>query len=265
MHSATRFTDMLFKTPPNLLAIKKLVLIIMCSLFCFRCSPPVERYTKGYTESYVIEYYSYSDIEAFWRKGSYIDLLVAAKTHTYGVLSADEKEKTKYADRCAELGDIGYNRNFYYLFTDYLEHSFQDRDFESIAITSDADYDAAHPAGTPLNDLFYFASSSPISYIKRHYQDPYVWDIHSLPEYVINYLDNVSFALEMGQEPVYGVLSDLDKDDFILLGGTEYHRQLTFAALTPVKLPDIEASHNIEITITDTKGGILKANLHIDF
>ncbi len=108
------------------------------------CSPPVNRMKEGYTESYVIEYYSSSGIELSWRSESYIAVSIVPDGQTYGALSTDEAEIALYKAKCEAHNDFGYDRAFYY--GPDTPNRFQDKDFSNIDIISDADWDDAHPA-----------------------------------------------------------------------------------------------------------------------
>lgn len=243
----------------------KKAFLIMGLLGMLSCSPTEKGY-KAYTKSFVIEYYSLSGIDASWRNG-YIELRVIPNGETYGALSTDNDGKIKYETLCNVHNDNTYNREFNYT-ADYLPNRFQDRDFISIEITSDQDYNETHPAGTSLNDIFYFASSSPAKYIARGYKTPYDWsNSQSLPEYFSHYLDNVSFSNSTisGYEPVYGFAADLERTDLILLGGTERKQEPVLATLTPANEPVHNKTHNIKITLADTNENKLVANVKITF
>ena len=254
----------------------KKIFLIVGLLGLSSCGPPVNGVFRVYTESYVTEYYSISGIEAVfwgeeWANGNYftggvrIELRVIPDGNVYGVLS-DDDDKARYEALCVLHGDNTYNRMVSYPEWASIPHRFQDRDYVCIDITSDQDWDEVHPAGISLNDVFYFASSSPAKYIYRGYEDPYEWLNPStpLPEYYLNYLNHAEVEY-MGNEPVYGITANMTANDLIILGGTDDRWQPTLAALTPVAEPTLSKEHNIRIALTDTAGNELVAQVAATF
>ena len=257
----------------------KKIFLIVGLLGLSSCGPPVNGVHHVYIKSFVVQYYSLSGIEAiFWGneasegKEVYIELRVIPDEYVYGVFSDDHDSKARYEALCVLHGDVSYNRTIIVGGSNPkpMPNVFQDRDYISIVISSDQDWDEAHPAGTSLNDVFYFASSSPIKYIARGYIDPYDWDLPSLPEYYANYLHHANIdtvidgSVTDGNEPVYGITADLTARDLTLLGGTTGW-YLTLAVLTPVAEPTLSKEHNIRIALTDTAGNELVAQVAATF
>ena len=88
----------------------------------------------------------------------------------YGVLSDGEELKRAYEAKCTEHGDRGYPFVFTYgPGPNMVPNSFPDKDFRSIEVVSDTDFDEAHPAGTRLDDVMMFCSASPWRFIRSRY------------------------------------------------------------------------------------------------
>lgn len=226
--------------------------------------------TESYTDSYVIEYHSLSGIEAYPYNtddsaGKGIRIVSVTNGVKYGALSTDDTEKAMYEQKCLQHGDKGYDSTFLHYDTHY-PHTFQDRDFVSIDIISDADFDTAHPTGASLNDLFYFGSSSPIAHIKSGYTLLFNWDSASFPSYYKNYPEWVSanplYKEDRSMFPIYGSVSEMNAENLVLLGaGDIYFNNGTLAILIPAKQPEINKTHNLTITMTDTRGETFEASV----
>jgi hypothetical protein len=77
------------------------------------------------------------------------------------------EDTQKYFAKIAEIGDTSFNRRMYA--TEYMPRSTLAQ-IKSVTVTSDKDFNAAHPAGSSLNDLFTIYFNDPCALIKNNYQ-----------------------------------------------------------------------------------------------
>ena len=111
----------------------------------------------------------------------------------YDAQNPDERPQkaAAYKALCERYGDTGYSgiREFFPLYTggfDALWHN-----LVSIDVTSTADYDAGHPAGTSLNDLCELISWTPRDYLESGYTDRYDWS--APPAYIPEKYQHITF------------------------------------------------------------------------
>lgn len=82
---------------------------------------------------------------------------------------ADERENPDLFNYYARLyGDTLYNRPLQPASNCAIADA-----FSKISVVADADFDAAHPAGTPLDDIICLRSESAYEYIRSGYKSPY--------------------------------------------------------------------------------------------
>jgi len=137
-----------------------------------------------------------------------------------------------YDSLCTKHGDHGFNRHFRVIDGGMEITIYPDADVREITVTCSTDFDARHPAGTPLDDIIRLASYSPYKYIQSGYTDTYSYQESTVSE---------SFAEHMGEifkggygndkdpyninpscyHPVDVLLSDAVEEDFILIGPNE--------------------------------------------
>jgi hypothetical protein len=73
----------------------------------------------------------------------------------------------KYLAKVAEIGDTSFNRKMYAVNRMAVSTLAQ---IKSVTVTSDKDFNAAHPASSSLNDLFTVYFNDPHALIKNNYQ-----------------------------------------------------------------------------------------------
>ncbi len=79
-------------------------------------------------------------------------------------------DRSTFDALASKHGDIGYHQDISASSScPSMPHTFLGHDFASITVTSDADFDEAHPAGTPLNDLIQYMTYSPYPFIQSGY------------------------------------------------------------------------------------------------
>lgn len=111
--------------------------------------------------------------------------------------------------------------------------------FTDLEIWSTADWDAGHPAGTPLDDIVRFESDTPWPYIRSGYTQRY--SDKKRGEYY----------------PVHCLVSELTADDMTLL--PDYF----FILFT--SRPALDLQHTIRVRLTDDAGNVYEAGIDVDF
>lgn len=241
--------------------MKKMILgIVLFSTLLLGCSYPRCELHVVRSKSFVFEYYSVKAMTLHWIDDGFILVKVVSRDERYGVLSTSAEDKAKYEAKCIANNDEWYNQDIYYGW--FVPNTFQDRNFSAITIISDSDFNTDYPAGTPLNDLFWFYSTSPYNYIQRGYTDEYPWASHEAPGFR-QYFSNNDYANYEG-DPISKRVSELVPEDLILLGGGESYRP-TLAVLGLMERPTAEGTHNFVVTFTDTEGQKLVSTLKVDF
>ncbi len=122
-------------------------------------------------------------------------------------------------------------------------HNYLGFDFLSITVTSDADFDEAHPAGTPLNDIVQFIAYTPYPFIQNGYQ-------YTAPE---------SDALARWKEEktlINKPLSECTPEDFILTLGLMdnwicCNQDISACYLVVKATPTLSHQHVLKVTIVD--------------
>ncbi len=158
------------------------------------------------------------------------------------------EKKEQYDAFCEKYGDMTYNRKVFVYYGEIS--SFQMYSFVSVEITSDADYDDLHPAGSSLADLFIFDATSAKPFVDSGYEmHEYVWfgdgKIHKTPYY-----------------PIYKKVSDVIPYDFLMLssGSTGAGGHLHFESL-----PTLSQTHTFTVTFTDERGETFSDSLQMTF
>lgn len=83
-----------------------------------------------------------------------------------------ESKDSRYQALASRYGDTDYNGPISFSTYGPGAYMFFSEVIKSISVVSDADYDAEHPAGTPLDDIIYFDGSTPYYYIQNGYKAP---------------------------------------------------------------------------------------------
>ena len=249
--------------------------LMLCSLLVGCQDNDIDglRYYHYESDSYVTRYLSYDEIQLVEHPNKNTSaLLIQAVINDveYGFFSTAEDAKLKYEEKCNLYNDHG--GSFKWMTNEKFgcANTQTDRDFLSIDIVSDSDWDESHPAGTSLNDVFRFASSSPYKYIASRYKKSYFWMKEELPEYVHRYYACVGGDRaydDKAMHLVHGLLSEITSEDLILLGGQSEGKpkydKLGF--LFPVQKPSGSKIHSLKLTMLDTEGNTFTATAKIDF
>lgn len=185
---------------------------------------------------------------------------------SYKSEGADEK---KYDALCEKHGDMSYNRKVTILgYFPITPNQFIVADFLSVDIISDADFDAAHPAGASLGDIVKFISVSPYPYIKSGYKAKYDWDNSVYDELIYHNFLNTPYTVKGGPfekcyHAVEKMVSELTSEDLTLLGDGDTETNL--AILKFVSKPTLAQTHNLTITFTPDSGRPITGTVTMEF
>lgn len=238
------------------------------------------------SDTYVVQYVSYDDIELKqfydeefdrWFDDWHTAFMVIGVMDGNGcdAISDEENNKAEHKTKCAEINDFGYKYESSTTTSGY-NHTQWYNDAVSINITSDMDYDAEHPAGISLNDVFNLVSMSPYKFIQSGYKKKFAFhetDLSSLPEYLLHFKGKLITNTWMNDKtlhPVYGLVSDLTPEDMKLMGGyqecsREKGNKKCYFILCPAKDPEVNKIHNITVEIKDMYGKTFSDSIQITF
>lgn len=204
-----------------------LTLVAMVTIGC--CSGE-----NVFTRSYMQEYILYDGIKVRRELAvtKNLDLYV---TPTYRVnYQSEGNDKTLYDNICKENGDTCYNREIFNpvgrptVMTAYPH-------FTTINVYSNKDFDAQHPAGTPLNDVITVSYRSPLAFIESGYSEA----------------DTTRYY------PTIKLLSELGSDDLRM--------NLDNIFLCFVKDPDVISTHMLTFETINAEGKRYKTTYNYDF
>ncbi len=127
-----------------------------------------------------------------------------------------------------------------------VPHEYLGIDFVSITITSDADFDEAHPAGTSLNDLVQFMAYTPYPFIQGGYK----------------YSDAKGDRWDMLKQETTLIDKPLSKctaEDFILTLGymnswALFREEISAFYLLVKATPTLSKQHTLTVTVVDDAG-----------
>ncbi len=186
----------------------------------------------------------HSPTESEIRFGIYLDMSSSCMYSDTG------EKKEQYDALCEKYGDMTYNRkDFIYYGGDNMP-SFQMYSFVSVEITSDADYDDLHPAGSSLADLFIFESTSAKPFVDSGYEMyEYVW-----------WIDGQTYETPL--YPVRKKASELTEYDLMLLCTD---REDIAGKLEFESYPTLSKTHTFTVTFTDERGETFSDSLQMTF
>lgn len=162
-----------------------------------------------------------------------------------GYKSTGDK-KIKYNELCEKNKDITYNKKLSYFSTPFETGEVARNvlnNLASINVTSDANFDEHHHAGSSLNDIIQFAGMSFSNFINNNYKNNYDWNANSVPQ--IYKIENIPY-LKTTITPVYKLLSNMKKEDFVLCTDLSY--------IFFTKKPSLAKVHNFKIKIVLDNG-----------
>lgn len=259
--------------------MKKLYMaLILCCVILTACKEEENNTNPGqplYTRSFVLQYNQVDSItlrhnrgnSAFYPTDPIMIKVQYTTSDTYKFNSRDQAERDRYQELCQQNRDVTYNRTILYGGLIWMEfpREFTVQSWKHIDLTSDADYDAAHPAGTSLADITEFGTVTAEPYIRSGYTDEYDWtklqDDPFWKPTLERFTNQYSrFALS----PVKKQVTELAPADLKMMGpGKGGYDPIAVMRLT--SLPTLEKAHVFTVTFTDTEGKTYPATIHMRF
>ena len=256
------------------------LLICLCLLFLTACPVKMEvtrirSFVVGFNEatSFEMQLTEDSNIALYW-----------SNLGRWVFYSDRGLERMRYDELASRYNDLGYNR-ITGTATVPIHRSYISNRITSIDVVSDTDFNAEHLAGTSLAGFVRLLSASPMRFIQSGYQETFDWD----RDFPANFLKEATLFswLRIGgyfnryhrwvstypnHFPINEVLSELERDDFRLLGtGGTYHPSPSggegwlFGFLVFDKKPENLGTHNLTVTIYRTCGQVLRQTIRKTF
>ncbi len=227
--------------------MKKIILLLVLTIGFVSCFPD----EKIYLRSYVMEYYDVGgivlqDIEGVVDTDTQFRVSTTYGSHI-GSWDSKGEQKTAYDALCRKHGDMTFNRNLKVNFgSGGGLYRYPGVDFTAIDITSSADYDDEHPAGTSLGDIVMAEFGSAKPYIDSGYKkyDKAVGRMGELKVCLINKRFN-----------------EFTPDDLTLLGyDNSYLGWFNF-----VSGPTLGKEHTFTVTLTADDGRVFSDSMQVTF
>lgn len=230
------------------------IISVLCLLFLLNSC---DVYKSEICPAYVIRYVGVDSLTL--RADQYVpENCIWLTGHVWPIrdyrLHSNGKDKEKYDQLCNKHNDVKYNTRRQFLNGTFDESSapYSEYDFEEITVTSDMDFDDAHPAGSNLADIVRFMSKSPYKYIQSNYSSFYRYDESSLSEAFVDKMINVYCGSWKNdpQNPNYPIdklVKDLTAEDLILL-------PYSFGMLHFEKAPDTVPEHTVTVSMKTDSG-----------
>ena len=190
-------------------------------------------------------------------------------------------ERQRYDALATQYGDLSYYRIT--RFNGLPPRMYVSNRIVSIDVRSDMDFNAEYPAGASLAGFVRLLSVSPIRFIESGYRETFDWHRN----YPVDFLretatfhqfipgdltsNNRWIPLYPNHFPISGMLSELEQDDFRLLGiGREFLPSMRWAGwffgfLVFDKEPENLGTHNLTVTIYRTCGQMLSQTIEKTF
>lgn len=224
-----------------------------------------------WTNSYVLSYESMNGIEGkYYDGGDYkiISITGISRGFIGSVESTDRTEKEAFLAVCEKYGDTYYNRKLKTAVGHemYYRNYFAE-DFSSIRITSRSDFDDEHPAGTSLNDLFHFVSTSPYRYIQRGYTDEFDWENKPGLSLIYNntkrnFFSSIDDYKYNPADPIDKRVDELVPDDLKLLGIPFYNVSCYLVCFAK---PTLDKEHEFLIVFYGDNNNNLTTRVTVQF
>lgn len=213
--------------------MKKLLLIIV--VLFISCEPPSWVYDA---RSFVLHYAGMESISLWQEKGDKMLWHVSFGDGKLFTIRSEGAGKAVFDRLCEKHGDVTYNRAIRI----YADKRYDYRcaeDFVNIEITSSADWDADHPAGSSLGDIVRLISNTPLPYIRSGYTQKY--------------------SEEKGGEyyPIDKLVSELTPDDMMLLSNGIKYRF--------TQPPTLSREHTLTVRLTTDEGKVFTASVDAVF
>ena len=168
-------------------------------------------------------------------------------------------QKKIYDNLCILHNDLNYNKKRGYIVSTDWGCNYKGT-FTEISVISDKDFDEKHPAGSSLNDIVRFLSTSPKKFIDSNYKSYYDW-INNYPgnfnlENTVRDFINVRWEDQPCYHPIDKNLSEITISDLALV---------EWFVIIFEKQPDKEKEHEITVTIKEGDGRVFTPNITMVF
>lgn len=243
--------------PSKQSSMKKIPLFALLTLF-ISC----DKFEHHMSIAYVPEYYQMEAIEVV-QSNNHIVIYANGLSDYASITDEDPSTFNALAEK---HNDTSYNKRI-----TYLETILQDMnpcclkdDFTTIHITSNADFDESHPAGSLLDDIVIFHSSTPYPYIQSGYTSIYQWGIASnmLPALESTYQRNIFSCMEEAHY-VRKKVSELVPSDLTLLG--DKWTEACLGIIEFIAEPTLHRHHTMNIKMVTDEGHIYENLIEITF
>ncbi len=228
--------------------MKRRILIIFILILC-GCYREVTKPSEIYLRSYVMSYYDVDGIVLTAYKESARITVNNLVDGWIGGYTDEGEKKEAYDALCEKHGDMTFCRTVLKMPGEYV--AYPGVDYVSIEITSDADFDDRHPAGSSLADIATFISSS----VKPYIDNGYVYPIYGDPGSAVKKL-----------------VSDLIPEDLVLTGEDRVtaYRPIPavvgyFGALEFRQKPTLSKTHTFTVTLTADDGRVFSDTVEMTF
>ncbi len=162
--------------------------------------------------------------------------------------------KAYYDSLNIKHNDTAYNSWIKCHWQPFFPHNYLSADIRSITITSNADFDEQHLAGTSLNDIVQFMAYTPYPFIQSGYKgksDTY-------------YTARLDTEITHIIKPV----SQCTREDFILTLGYKdnaINGDIQACSLAFSQNPSLSQQHTITVTLLDDAGNTWQASIDMDW
>ena len=200
--------------------MKKGVFIIFAALFLVSCGlmvVNVRSYILGFYEIFSIEGNA-SYVQVDGKDYLRVNVHVKKARMVTDVFGTRESENGSYRQLCEKYGDVSYRKRSLSRNESLgtpLRYCWPNADFRSMEIISLNDWDEGHPAGSSLNDIAWFTSTTLYPFIRNSYK-PYRYQPGSMSEFFVLFAGNRDGEKEW--HPLDLPMDELEPEDLRLLG-----------------------------------------------
>ena len=156
-----------------------------------------------------------------------------------------ESDPQEFERLAIRNGDVGYNR--WLEFWEYPS-AFADN-FQTMHITSNADWDEAHPAGTSLDDVLQVRINS---------SSDFVHDGYDMGEYKYEFLQNYDYLKTIEKRPSELTAADMKMVYYSL---TDFSSQTKSPVIVFTSAPTLEKEHTLTLRWTTVEGDVKTASI----
>ena len=232
--------------------IRILFVFIISAFFISSCN---EKCYKHFVDAYITSFEGITANEGY-SNSNIIPIRIDRKKSYTGI---SEDDITGLFERLSSYNqDMSYNRIARANTVEFFmrpKRVFLSEQIVDVDVTSDVAWDAIHPVGSSLKDLFIFFSASPDSYIRSGYRDI---DRKALNEFFMK--NSNQTLLYYGKcileefidtfLPFGGKLSELNLKNYNLIRSGHYHLFLLFPT---VPIPAPETKVTVSMTLSNGK------------